>query len=229
MDQYDQLVIESASSICHVARKGYREDGKGAVALTIAPDSKTFRYVPAGNFENSEGPNRRLAEMVAEYDPNTTVVVWILEHKGTHDESKVVMFMELLPEPLGEAPTELMELSPNAPPEASTYMGEDNSFMQRNWGDITSLARSGYLAKGIGGVVISRERLASDHWLVGHSRGTLPADEGSEMYFVPLARLIEGPSLSLQNMKPFDPTRSALIVFLRQESATMTYEVSLRG
>lgn len=216
LDRYEQAALQYAPIISDAARRGYRESGRGFVAITLAPDGPMVRYVPVEGNEQPEGDLDRPLEMAREYDPEAAAVVLVLEARGRHDQAKMVFFMELLPDAGGRHMAQI-------PP---SIIGEDESFIQRNGNAMATLAREGFLSKGKGAVVVVRHEIPADYWLVGHQRGKLPSGEGSQMFYVPLARLKEGPVKSLNDVKNYNPFGSALFIFLRPDEAAMTYEVS---
>ena len=240
MDTYEAAITHLAPAISDLARKGYRETGRGFVVATFSPDNTVLRWFALdGNVERQEkrkrrerprkgdGPQPKHVQMAYAYDPDASAVVVAAEARGDRDEFKEVMFMRLLADAGGEHLSGGMMLTENVTTEQATGMGEDDSFLARNGAALQALARSGYAQKGTGAVVVVREGPGEGHWLRGHFEGGLPPDEGSHAYYVPLGRLIEEASHAAAGVREYDPLTQAVVAFVRPGRTTMTYTVRL--
>ncbi len=225
MDQYEQALERLAPEVRAIARRGFRESGRGVVALSLAPDSHSFRYVTP--VKGDIGPLAAAFKMTETYNPATTAVVHVFENQGVSDRSIFCCFMTFVEEGESDPLAQGLELRPGTPQEANLYIGEDQSFFERNNRQLAALAKRGYFAKGLGAVVIVREALEDGHWLLGHLEGELPPDDGSKAFYVPMKRLIEGPVTSLTKPASYDARSEGIFIFLRAGSGTMTYQMGI--
>ena len=237
MDRYEEVVTRFHPAISDLARKAYRETGRGFVVLTLSPDMPMLRWVAlAGNVPKPPKKGKGIKvktpkhiQMAYDYDPETSAVVAVAEATAQGDMMKEVMFMRLAPDSGGRnlAGTMQFEQDVNVTTDMHLAMGQDQSFISRHHAAIADFAKNGHAQKGAGAVVVTREKPSENHWLVGHIEGSLPSDEGSFMFYVPVQRLVEGPVKSRKELGQYDPANEANVLFLRPTGPAMTYTIGI--
>jgi hypothetical protein len=228
MNGSEQAVQARADIISAIARKGFRSSGRGVVTLTLAPNSDSYGYLPINGNEGSEAPFEGLLRMAADYDPETTAVVAVLKVQGGQEEVVESMLMTLAPDSDRDPLADGLQVSPDMSLEASLFVGEDHSLMSRNIARLQKIATEGWLARGLGVVVVYRGELPAGHWLIGHAEEPLPPEEETRCFYVPLGQLQEGPIAGPDRLESYDARTSAVIMFLRADGESMTYEIGVR-
>lgn len=211
--------------ISALARKGFREGGRGYVMVAAAPDSVTIRYET--DFDEFSAPSDELQKMVDGYEEATSAVVVLTNPKGAYEEVLVATFMSLAPDEGNEPLASMMEFEPNAPTEMSLYPGEDYAFVNRNLDELKILASTGFSALGRGAIVVSRAGAPEESWSKSGLTGFVDESEKCSVCYVAAENIPSNLGVPPAELCDYDPHSRIAVVVVRQDSMPTGYQFNL--